>query len=115
MLTATGLQKINIKMEMGLNGDLPRQPFEDIKEPGKMANPVHTGPGFTESVMHTLLERLVIKKVVRPSEAVVGDDINSKTGIGAAHKHRLSRVLMSLKSVREFIDGLDNQWFQSPH
>lgn len=81
---------INIAMEKVMNGDLPRQPFEDIKEPGKMANPVHTGPGFTKSVMHTLLECLVVKKIIRSSEAVIGNDIDGKSGVGAAHKHRLS-------------------------
>ena len=80
-----------------------------------MANPVHTGPGFTESVMHALLECLVVKKVIGLSKAVIGNDIDGKSGVGATHEHRLSRVLMSLQSVRELIDGLPNQRFQSSH
>ncbi len=80
-----------------------------------MANPVHAGPGSTECMMHALLECLVVKKVVGLSKAVIGNDIDGKSGVGATHKHRLSRVLMSLQSVRELIDGLANQRFQSSH
>lgn len=80
-----------------------------------MANPVHTGPGSTESVMHALLERLVVKKIIRLSKAVIGDDVNSKPGVGAAHKYRFSRVFMSLQSIRELVDRFSHQRFQSPH
>ena len=80
-----------------------------------MANPVHAGPRSTESVVHALLECLVVKKVIGLGKAVIGNDIDGKSGEGAAHKHRLSRVLMSLQSVSELIDSFHNQWFQSPH
>ena len=98
-----------------LNQDLPRQPFQNIKEPRKMANPVHTGPGSTERGMHTLLECLVVKQVVGLSKAVIGDDIDSKSRVSAAHNHRLSRFPMSLQSVGKLIDGVHNQRFQPPH
>ena len=80
-----------------------------------MADPVHTRSCSTECVMHALLKCLVVKKVIGLSKAVIGNDIDGKSGVGAAHKHRFARVLMSLQSIRELIDGLPNQRFQSPH
>ena len=76
-----------------------------------MANPVHAGPSFTESGMHALPECLVVKKVRGLSKAVIGDDIDSESRVGAAQNHRLSRVLMSLQSFRELIDGLHDDRF----
>lgn len=80
-----------------------------------MANPVHTRPCCTKSGVHAFLKCLVVKKAIGLGKAVIGDDIDGKSREGAAHKHRLARILMSLQSVGELIDGLHNQRFQFPH
>lgn len=58
---------------------LPWQPFQNVKEPGEMADPMHTGSGFTESVVHALLKRLIVEEVVTVSKAVFGNHIDSKS------------------------------------
>ena len=80
-----------------------------------MADPVHTGSSFAESIMHALLECLIIKEVIGLSKAVICNDINGESRVGAAHKHRFSRLFMSLQGVSKFIHGLPNQRLQPLH
>ena len=58
---------------------LPWQPLQNVEEPGEMTDPVHTGPGFAESVVHALMKRLIIEEVITISKAVFSDHIDSKS------------------------------------